>query len=56
MATDIMNRFGFNLENAPDWFYVQNLKKKPSESSRDYAIKWRSEAARARSPITDHVS
>lgn len=30
MATDFMNRFGFNVENAPDWFYIQNLKKKPS--------------------------
>ena len=43
-----MNRFGFNFENAPDWFYIQNLKKKPSESFREYAIRWRSEAARAR--------
>ena len=46
MATDFMNRFGFNIENAPDWFYIQNLKKKPSESFREYAIRWRSEAAR----------
>ena len=51
MATDFMNRFGFNIENAPDWFYIQNLKKKPSESFRDYAIRWRSEAARARPPM-----
>ncbi|KAG5619598.1 hypothetical protein H5410_004816 [Solanum commersonii] len=43
MATDFMNRFGFNVENAPDWFYIQNLKKNPSESFRDYAIRWRSE-------------
>ena len=50
MATDFMNRFGFNIENAPDWFYIQNLKKKPSESFREYAIRWRSEAARARPP------
>ncbi|KAK4721558.1 hypothetical protein R3W88_011791 [Solanum pinnatisectum] len=41
MATDFMNRFGFNIENAPDWFYIQNLKKKPSESFREYAIRWR---------------
>jgi len=32
MATDFMNRFGFNKENAPDWFCIQNLRKKPSES------------------------
>ncbi|KAK4723775.1 hypothetical protein R3W88_026554 [Solanum pinnatisectum] len=53
MATDFMNRFGFNIENAPDWFYIQNLKKKPSESFREYAIRWRSEAARARPPMEE---
>ena len=46
MATDIMNRFGLNIENAPDWFYIQNLKKKPSDSFREYAIRWRFEASR----------
>ncbi|KAK4736956.1 hypothetical protein R3W88_000653 [Solanum pinnatisectum] len=53
IATDFMNRFGFNIENAPDWFYIQNLKKKPSESFREYAIRWRSEAARARPPMEE---
>ncbi|KAK4710126.1 hypothetical protein R3W88_004639 [Solanum pinnatisectum] len=53
MATDFMNRFGFNVENAPDWFYIQNLEKKPSESFRDYAIRWRSEVARARPPMEE---
>ncbi|KAG5586661.1 hypothetical protein H5410_047095 [Solanum commersonii] len=47
-ATDFMKRFEFNVENAPDWFYIQNLKKKPSESIQDYAIRWRFEVARAR--------
>ncbi|KAG5601067.1 hypothetical protein H5410_032437 [Solanum commersonii] len=53
MATNFMNMFGFNVENAPDWFYIQNLKKKPSETFRDYAIRWRSEAARARPPMEE---
>ncbi|KAG5614283.1 hypothetical protein H5410_014132 [Solanum commersonii] len=53
MATNFMNRFEFNVENAPDWFYIQNLKKKHSESFRDYAIRWRSEAARARPPMEE---
>ncbi|XP_049385795.1 uncharacterized protein LOC125849877 [Solanum stenotomum] len=53
MATNFMKRFGFNVENAPDWFYIQNLKKKPSESFRDYAIRWRFEAARARPPMEE---
>ncbi|KAK4721392.1 hypothetical protein R3W88_011625 [Solanum pinnatisectum] len=50
---NFMNKFGFNIENAPDWFYIQNLKKKPSESFREYAIRWRSEAARARPPMEE---
>ena len=53
MATDFMNRFGFNIENAPYWFYIQNLKNKPSESFREYVIRWRSEAARARPPMEE---
>ncbi|XP_004241095.1 uncharacterized protein [Solanum lycopersicum] len=53
MATDFMNRFGFNIENAPYWFYIQNLKNKPSESFREYAIRWRFEVARARPPMEE---
>ncbi|KAG5608558.1 hypothetical protein H5410_019839 [Solanum commersonii] len=48
MTMDFMNKFGFNVENAHNNFYIQNLKKKPSESFRDYAIRWRYKAARAR--------
>ena len=55
MAIDFMNRFGFNIENAPDWFYIQNLKKKSSESFKDYTIKWRSEAARARPSMEESL-
>ncbi|XP_070004252.1 uncharacterized protein [Nicotiana sylvestris] len=35
----------FNTENVPDVFYIQNLKKKPTETFREYATRWRSEAA-----------
>lgn len=48
METDFMNMFGFIVENALDWFYIQGLKNKPSESFRDYTTRWRSEVARAR--------
>ncbi|XP_070036142.1 uncharacterized protein [Nicotiana tomentosiformis] len=34
MASDFMDRFRFNTENAPDVFYIQNLKKKPTETFR----------------------
>ncbi|XP_070057651.1 uncharacterized protein [Nicotiana tomentosiformis] len=37
MASDFMDRFRFNIENAPDIFYIQNLKKKPTETFREYA-------------------
>ncbi|XP_070041174.1 uncharacterized protein [Nicotiana tomentosiformis] len=36
----------FSTENAPDVFYIQNLKKKPTETFRGYATRWRSEAAK----------
>ncbi|XP_070036101.1 uncharacterized protein [Nicotiana tomentosiformis] len=42
MASDFMDRFRFNTENAPDVFYIQNLKKKLTETFRKYATRWRS--------------
>ncbi|XP_070041262.1 uncharacterized protein [Nicotiana tomentosiformis] len=42
------SRTKFNTENAPDVFYIQNLKKKPIETFREYATCWRSEAAKVR--------
>ncbi|XP_070047446.1 uncharacterized protein [Nicotiana tomentosiformis] len=48
MASDFMDRFRFNMENAPDVFYIQNLKKKPTETFCEYATRWRSEAAKVR--------
>lgn len=39
MASDIMDRFHFNTENVPDKFYIQNLKKNPGETFRDYAVR-----------------
>ncbi|XP_070046250.1 uncharacterized protein [Nicotiana tomentosiformis] len=48
MASDFMDRFRFNTENAPDVFNIQNLKNKPTETFREYATRWRSEAAKVR--------
>ncbi|XP_070028897.1 uncharacterized protein [Nicotiana sylvestris] len=53
MASDFMDRFRFNTENAPDIFYIQNLKKKPTETFREYATRWRSEAAEVRSTLEE---
>nr|XP_033513501.1 uncharacterized protein LOC117278169 [Nicotiana tomentosiformis] len=35
-------------EKAPDVFYIQNLKKKPTKTFRVYATRWRSKAAKCR--------
>nr|XP_009781972.1 PREDICTED: uncharacterized protein LOC104230790 [Nicotiana sylvestris] len=39
MASDFMDRFRFNTENAPDVFYIPNLKKNPTETFREYATR-----------------
>ncbi|XP_075084903.1 uncharacterized protein LOC142168140 [Nicotiana tabacum] len=48
MASVFMDGFRFNTENVLDIFYIQNLKKKPTETFREYATRWRSEAAKVR--------
>ncbi|XP_033514923.2 uncharacterized protein [Nicotiana tomentosiformis] len=53
MASDFMDRFRFNTENAPDVFYIQNLKKKLTETFREYATRWRSEAAKVRPALEE---
>nr|XP_016457611.1 PREDICTED: uncharacterized protein LOC107781425 [Nicotiana tabacum] len=53
MASDFINRFRFNTENAPAVFYIQNLKKKPIETFHEYAIRWRSEAAKVRPALEE---
>ncbi|XP_070050837.1 uncharacterized protein [Nicotiana tomentosiformis] len=53
MASDFMDRFRFNTENAPDVFYIQNLKKKPIETFRECATRWRSEAAKVRPALEE---
>ncbi|XP_070019868.1 uncharacterized protein [Nicotiana sylvestris] len=51
MASDIMDRFRFNIENTPYIFYIQNLKKKPPKTFREYATRWRSDAAKVRTTL-----
>ncbi|XP_070022318.1 uncharacterized protein [Nicotiana sylvestris] len=48
-----MDRFRLNTENAPDVFYIQNLKKKPTETFREYATRWRSEASKVRPSLDE---
>ncbi|XP_070024607.1 uncharacterized protein [Nicotiana sylvestris] len=54
IVSDFMDRFRFNMENAPDVFYIQNLKKrKPAETFREYATRWRSKAAKVRPALEE---
>ncbi|XP_070022242.1 uncharacterized protein [Nicotiana sylvestris] len=53
MASNFMDRFRLNTENTPDVFYIQNLKKKPTESFCEYATRWRSEAAKVRPSLDE---
>ncbi|XP_075105597.1 uncharacterized protein LOC142179444 [Nicotiana tabacum] len=54
MAQAFVNQFQYNINTAPDRISLSNLKKKPSESFREYAIKWREQAARVKPPMDDH--
>ncbi|XP_070022092.1 uncharacterized protein [Nicotiana sylvestris] len=53
MSFDFMDRFRFNTENAPNVFYIQNLKNKPIETFCEYATHWRFEAAKVRPAIKE---
>ncbi|XP_070020621.1 uncharacterized protein [Nicotiana sylvestris] len=53
IASDFMDRFRFNTKNTPDVFYIQNLKKKPTETFCEYATHWRSEAAKDRPALDE---
>ena len=54
MAQAFVKQFQYNIDIAPDRISLSNLKKKPSESFREYAIKWREQAARVKPPMDDH--
>ncbi|XP_070055601.1 uncharacterized protein [Nicotiana tomentosiformis] len=40
MARAFVKHFQYNIDVAPDYNSISNLKKKPTESFREYAIKW----------------
>ncbi|XP_070034649.1 uncharacterized protein [Nicotiana tomentosiformis] len=53
MASDFMDRCRFNTENVLDIFYIQNLKKKPTETFREYATRWRLEVAKVKPALKE---
>ncbi|XP_070029489.1 uncharacterized protein [Nicotiana sylvestris] len=49
-----IKQFQYNIDIAPDRNSLSNMKKKPTESFREYAIKWREQAARVKPPMDNH--
>ncbi|XP_075100020.1 uncharacterized protein LOC142176389 [Nicotiana tabacum] len=54
LARDFVRQFQYNIDIAPDRNSLTNLRKKPSESFREYAIKWHEQASRVK-PQMDEV-
>ncbi|XP_019235568.1 PREDICTED: uncharacterized protein LOC109215901 [Nicotiana attenuata] len=54
LARDFVRQFQYNIDIAPDRNSLSNLKKKSSESFREYAVKWREQAARVK-PLMDET-
>ncbi|XP_070043630.1 uncharacterized protein [Nicotiana tomentosiformis] len=54
MAQAFVKQFQYNIDITPDRNSLSNLKKKPTESFRAYAIKWREQAARVKPPMDEH--
>ncbi|XP_070006072.1 uncharacterized protein [Nicotiana sylvestris] len=54
MARAFVKQFQYNIDIAPDHNSLSNPKQKPTKSFREYAIKWREQAARVKPPMDDH--
>ncbi|XP_069147185.1 uncharacterized protein [Solanum lycopersicum] len=53
LAKDFTERFGHNIEDAPDRYYLKKIKQKSTENYREYAFCWRKEAARVQPPMSE---
>ncbi|XP_070049967.1 uncharacterized protein [Nicotiana tomentosiformis] len=54
LSRDFVRQFQYNVDISPDRKSLSNLKKKTAESFREYAIKWREQAARVK-PLMDEA-
>ncbi|XP_010327350.1 uncharacterized protein [Solanum lycopersicum] len=52
LAKEFIDRFAYNVEIFPDRYSLEKMKQKPTESYREFAYRWRKEAARVRPPMT----
>ncbi|XP_059306268.1 uncharacterized protein LOC132057665 [Lycium ferocissimum] len=53
MAESFMERFRFNVETVPDRYYLEKVKQKSTENYREFASRWRAEAARVQPPMCE---
>ncbi|XP_070050585.1 uncharacterized protein [Nicotiana tomentosiformis] len=53
MAQDFVQQFQYNIDIVPDRSSLVNINKKPTESFREYAIKWREQAAMVKPPMKE---
>ncbi|XP_010312908.2 uncharacterized protein [Solanum lycopersicum] len=53
LAKDFTERFGHNVEDSPDRYYLEKIKQKSTENYREYAFRWRKEAARVQPPMSE---
>ena len=53
LAKYFTDRFTYNVEIVPDRYSLEKMKQKPTESYREFAYRWRKEAARVRPPMTE---
>ncbi|XP_075083378.1 uncharacterized protein LOC142167121 [Nicotiana tabacum] len=53
MAQDFIQQFQYNIDIVPDRSSLINIKKKPTESFKEYAIKWRERAVRVKPPMNE---
>ncbi|XP_070001870.1 uncharacterized protein [Nicotiana sylvestris] len=53
MAQDFVRHFQYNIDIIPDCSSLCKMEKKPSESFREYGLRWREQAARISLPIDE---
>ncbi|XP_055802993.1 uncharacterized protein LOC129872127 [Solanum dulcamara] len=53
LAKDFIERFAYNVEIIPDHYSLEKIKQKYTKSYREYAYRWRKEAARVRPSMTE---
>ncbi|XP_015074763.1 uncharacterized protein LOC107018719 [Solanum pennellii] len=53
IAQDFVRQFKYNIDIMLDRYTLSNMRKKPSESFREYVIKWREQAARVKTPLNE---